>query len=67
MNDRNFGLCGDCLFQRIVQTTRGSAFSLCERSREDPRFPRYPRVPVARCSGFAPRPDGAGEKDPPAS
>jgi hypothetical protein len=27
-------------------------FSLCERSRTDPAFPRYPRLPVVECSGF---------------
>jgi hypothetical protein len=45
--------------QRIVKTTRGSAFSLCERSRTDPAFPRYPRLPVTRCRGYE---QGAGEK-----
>ena len=33
------GLCDSCLHQRIVRTTRGSAFSLCERSRQDPSYP----------------------------
>jgi hypothetical protein len=48
----NAGLCDTCRHQRIVRTTRGSAFSLCERSRTDPRFPRYPRLPVVRCDGY---------------
>jgi hypothetical protein len=48
----NAGLCGTCRHQRIVRTTRGSAFSLCERSRTDPRFPRYPRLPVVQCDGY---------------
>jgi hypothetical protein len=25
---------------------------LCERSRFDPDYPRYPRVPVRSCSGY---------------
>jgi hypothetical protein len=38
-----------------VPTSRGSVFSLCERSRSEPeRFPRYPRLPVERCGGFEP-------------
>jgi hypothetical protein len=42
--------------QRLVATTRGSEFSLCERSRAEPeRYPRYPRVPVTSCAGFARR------------
>jgi hypothetical protein len=48
------GLCDSCLHQRIVRTTRGSAFSLCERSRQDPSYPRYPRLPVLRCAGHEP-------------
>ncbi|HXB63469.1 MAG TPA: hypothetical protein VNV42_01205 [Solirubrobacteraceae bacterium] len=46
------GLCGSCAFQRLVPNTRGSVFSLCERSREDPQFPRYPRLPVLDCPGY---------------
>ena len=49
------GLCEACRHQRLVRNTRGSSFSLCERSREDDRFPRYPRTPVAECGGFANR------------
>jgi hypothetical protein len=48
------GLCDDCIHQRIVRNTRGSAFSLCERSRTDPTYPRYPRLPVLECSGYEP-------------
>jgi len=49
------GLCDSCAHQRIVKNTRGSAFSLCERSRTDPEFPRYPRLPVTSCRGHVPR------------
>ena len=46
------GLCASCRHQRIVRTTRGSTFSLCERSRTEPdRYPRYPRLPVTACGG----------------
>jgi hypothetical protein len=38
-----------------VRNTRGSSFSLCERSREDPAYPRYPRLPVLACPGYQPR------------
>jgi hypothetical protein len=40
------------MHQQLVPNTRGSVFSLCRRSRTDPRFPRYPRVPVAACPGY---------------
>jgi hypothetical protein len=29
-------------------------FSLCRRSREDPAYPRYPRLPVLTCAGHEP-------------
>jgi len=49
------GLCDRCAHQRLVPTSRGSVFSLCERSRAEPqRYPRYPRLPVLRCDGFEP-------------
>jgi hypothetical protein len=49
------GLCDSCTHQRIVKNTRGSVFSLCERSRTDPDYPRYPRLPVLSCPGHEPR------------
>lgn len=49
------GLCGECGWVRIVATRRGSRFHLCTRSRLDPDFPRYPRLPVLECSGWIPR------------
>ncbi len=52
-------LCDTCLQQKLVPNTRGSVFSLCLRSREDKRYPRYPRLPVLRCPGYEPRPDPA--------
>jgi hypothetical protein len=59
MSDPQAGLCDRCRHQRLVGNTRGSTFSLCERSRSDPAFPRYPRLPVVRCSGYEPREEPA--------
>lgn len=61
------GLCGRCTNARVVETRRGSRFYRCELSRKDPRFPRYPVLPVVRCAGHVPgtpsvRP--AGENHP---
>lgn len=52
MNRPAAGLCDGCRHQQIVRTGRGSEFSLCRLSRTDPRFAKYPRVPVLRCTGF---------------
>jgi len=50
------GLCDSCRHQRLVPNTRGSTFSLCERSKLEPdRYPRYPRLPVERCPGYEKR------------
>jgi hypothetical protein len=46
------GLCADCVWARPVTSSKGSTFWLCGRSAEDPRFPKYPRLPVVRCPGF---------------
>jgi hypothetical protein len=46
------GLCDSCVHQQEVRNTRGSTFSLCRRSRNDPAYPRYPRVPVLECAGY---------------
>ncbi|MBA3867004.1 MAG: hypothetical protein H0X42_11790 [Solirubrobacterales bacterium] len=51
------GLCDRCRHQRLVPNTRGSVFSLCARSRSDPRYRRYPPIPVLSCPGFEPPPE----------
>jgi hypothetical protein len=50
------GLCDSCRHQRIVRNTRGSEFSMCERSKTQPEYPKYPRLPVERCAGYERRP-----------
>jgi hypothetical protein len=51
---RGAGLCNSCVWQRVVTSGRGSTFSMCRRSAEDPRFRRYPPLPVLSCGGFEP-------------
>ena len=43
---------------------RGSTFLLCERSRFDDSFARYPSLPVLRCPGFEPLQDRVDPVDP---
>jgi hypothetical protein len=54
------GLCDSCVHQQLVRNTRGSTFSLCKRSREDPAYARYPRLPVLDCRGYEPAERGSG-------
>jgi hypothetical protein len=48
----NAGLCDTCAHQRVVKNTRGSTFSMCERSKAEPEYPKYPRLPVQSCPGY---------------
>jgi ketosteroid isomerase-like protein len=51
------GLCDTCRHQKLIRNTRGSTFSMCERSKTDERYPKYPRLPVVECEGW----EGRGE------
>jgi hypothetical protein len=53
----HIGLCERCRHARIVETPR-SVFWMCALSASDPRFAKYPRLPVLACDGFA-----EGERD----
>src|SRR5687768_665289 len=46
------GLCLDCTNMRRVESSHGSVFVLCELSRNDPRFLKYPRLAVLACEGY---------------
>jgi hypothetical protein len=50
-------LCEHCGHLREVISGKGSRFLLCQLSRIDPRFPKYPPQPVRRCGGFVERDD----------
>jgi hypothetical protein len=54
--DGAVGLCGRCAHAQVIVNDRGSEFYLCRLSATDPRFPRYPTLPVVACPGFV---DGA--------
>jgi len=52
------GLCDDCQHARPIESAKGSLFLLCRLSESDPRFPKYPRLPVLSCAGYRPKPAG---------
>ena len=49
------GLCERCHWSRRVPNRRGAVFRLCRRAEGDPRYDRYPRLPVLVCAGFEAR------------
>ena len=55
------GLCGSCGNARVVESRRGSRFILCELSKVDDRYPKYPMLPVLRCPGYEEEGAGRGE------
>ena len=57
------GLCTRCMHARTVTTPR-STFWRCMLSDTDPRFDRYPRLPVIACPGFTPRDATAPAPEP---
>jgi hypothetical protein len=54
------GLCADCSHAQRILSERGALFLLCGLSFRDPRFAKYPRLPVLRCLGFVPCAESAG-------
>ena len=59
------GLCACCTHVRVVTSARSSSFVMCELSRTDERFAKYPRLPVLACGGFearGPSPEAQGHQ-----
>lgn len=51
--------CETCANVREVRTAR-SRFLLCELSRTNAAYPKYPRQPVVHCEGYRPKVDDSG-------
>ena len=64
-DDAAGGLCRRCYWARVVTGGKGSRFLRCGRSDDDPRYARYPALPMRTCAGFEEAARGgeaAGEK-----
>ena len=48
-------LCETCGSLREVVNPKGSRFFLCQLSKINPAFPKYPPQPVVSCDGYQPR------------
>ena len=46
------GLCASCAHAQTIESSKGSTFLLCRLSFTDPRFEKYPRLPVVACTGY---------------
>lgn len=57
------GLCFRCRHARVVPAPRAT-YWLCRLAAVDPRFDKYPRLPVLACIGFQPAdPEGSGSPE----
>jgi hypothetical protein len=57
MENPQAGLCDRCSNCKRVASARGTSFYLCLLHERDPAgFPKYPRLPVLTCPGYAERP-----------
>ena len=45
------GLCESCVHVRVVRSDRETTFYLCELSKTDSRYIKYPRLPMLECEG----------------
>jgi hypothetical protein len=46
------GLCARCVWAKPLTTKGGATLYLCGLSERDPRYPKYPPLPVRSCLGF---------------
>src|SRR5215813_3181230 len=52
LNGDAVGLCASCLQAKVIRSSKRATFYLCLKSVEDPRFARYPALPVRDCAGY---------------
>ena len=59
----NVGLCATCCHVETIVSARGSTFYLCKLALTDPRFAKYPALPVLACEGYQPPAEPAREDE----
>ena len=55
--DPRVGQCVTCRYGQAQRSAKGSIFWRCTLADGDPRFAKYPPLPVVGCAGFADAPD----------
>lgn len=53
------GLCGRCRHGQAIESRRGSVFWRCRIHDDEPRWPKYPPLPVLRCPRYDAVADGS--------
>jgi len=48
-------LCETCQRMQEIITPKGSRFLLCQLSKTNSDYPKYPAQPIVRCVGYQPR------------
>jgi hypothetical protein len=51
------GLCASCQHVKVIKSAKDSFFIMCRLAKTDPRFEKYPVLPVFRCAGYKPLPE----------
>jgi hypothetical protein len=52
VDNNAIGLCADCIHHTEQVSSKGSVFIRCLLAETDPRYTKYPRLPVIECTGF---------------
>jgi hypothetical protein len=50
-HEERWGLCASCRHVIVITSDRGSTFVQCGLAKTDPRFKKYPPLPVIACAG----------------
>ena len=58
------GLCAVCQHVRVIESAKGSRFVMCDLSKIDSRFTKYPLLPVLQCAGFLPQKEMLSPQSP---
>jgi hypothetical protein len=57
MDQQRIGLCYTCTHSQRIVSGKNSVFWLCGLSISDPRFRKYPPLPVLACPGYQQPPE----------
>ena len=55
-NSLDAGLCANCLHSSRIESAHRSVFILCKLFLTDPRYTKYPLLPVLSCDGYKKKP-----------